>query len=237
VQLEYLYALEHGKRVVPVLLDDTPLPSRLAVFHGVDLRRVIPHRSGQTAWERVTGATRVSPELTRSHQERVVQEFASQFYSCFISYASTDQEFAQQLYDDLSEHGIQCWFAPHDILGGRTILEQVARAITDHDRMLLILSDASLNSSWVRTEIEYAREKERSSGKVVLFPIALASYETVKKWTQFNPDIGDDNARRIREFYIPDFSNWHDRLAYDRSLGRLIRALQTDTHDGPRAPS
>lgn len=115
-------------------------------------------------------------------------------------------------------------------------MENQVVAIDEHDRTLLILSNASMKSSWVRTEIEHARDKERVSGRVVLFPIALTSYETVRTWAQFNPDIGDDNARRIREFYIPDFSNWRDQNAYTVTLSRLITALRANAEgaSGPR---
>ncbi|HVP56215.1 MAG TPA: toll/interleukin-1 receptor domain-containing protein, partial [Candidatus Eisenbacteria bacterium] len=64
---------------------------------------------------------------------------ASGFYSCFISYSTKDQEFADRLYADLQAKGVRCWFAPHDIMGGRKIHEQIDEAIRVHDKLLLIL--------------------------------------------------------------------------------------------------
>src|SRR5271166_3048566 len=46
---------------------------------------------------------------------------AFEFYSCFISYSTKDQDFADRLYADLQAKGVRCWFAPHDIQGGKTI--------------------------------------------------------------------------------------------------------------------
>ncbi len=43
VRREFLYALGKNKRVVPVLLDDTPLAAELAPIHGIDLRGAIQH--------------------------------------------------------------------------------------------------------------------------------------------------------------------------------------------------
>ena len=63
-----------------------------------------------------------------------------EFYSCFISYSTQDQEFADRLYADLQAKGVRCWFAPHDIKGGRKIHEQLDEAIRLHDKLLLILS-------------------------------------------------------------------------------------------------
>lgn len=43
VRREFTYALTKKKRVVPVLLDDTPLAVELAPIHGIDLRGAIRH--------------------------------------------------------------------------------------------------------------------------------------------------------------------------------------------------
>jgi hypothetical protein len=54
---------------------------------------------------------------------------AIRFYSCFISYSTQDQEFADLLHCDLQNKGVRCWFAPHDIAGGKKIHEQIDSAI------------------------------------------------------------------------------------------------------------
>ena len=43
VKREFSYALGQGKRVVPVLLDDTPLSSELTSINGIDLRQAVVH--------------------------------------------------------------------------------------------------------------------------------------------------------------------------------------------------
>src|SRR5208283_1364210 len=40
---------------------------------------------------------------------------AIDFYSCFISYSSKDDGFAQRLHADLQQKGVRCWFAPEDL--------------------------------------------------------------------------------------------------------------------------
>ena len=83
-----------------------------------------------------------------------------EFYSCFISYSSKDQEFAEHLHADLQNKGVRCWFAPQDIQGGRKLHEQIDQAIRLHERLLLILSAHSMKSEWVKTEIAKARQRE-----------------------------------------------------------------------------
>lgn len=46
---------------------------------------------------------------------------AFEFYSCFISYSTKDQEFADRLYTDLQANGVRCWFAPHHVQAGKKL--------------------------------------------------------------------------------------------------------------------
>ena len=103
-----------------------------------------------------------------------------EFYSCFISYSSKDQDFAGRLHADLQDKGVRCWFAPHDIQGGRKIHEQIDQAIRLHERLLLILSAHSMQSEWVKTEIAKARQREVQEKRQVLFPMRLVSFEAVR---------------------------------------------------------
>ena len=151
---------------------------------------------------------------------------AFDYYSCFISYSTRDQEFADRLYGDLQAKGVRCWFAPHDIQGGRKIHEQIDEAIRVYDKLLLILSDASMNSEWVGTEIANARAREVQQKRQTLFPISLVPFERIRTWKLFDADTGIDSAREIREYFVPDFSNWKDHDSYATGFERLLRDLK-----------
>jgi hypothetical protein len=153
---------------------------------------------------------------------------AIQFHSCFISYSTKDQKFADRLYSDLQNKGVRCWFAPHDIQGGKKIHEQIDEAIKIHEKLLLILSTASMESEWVKTEISKARKREIREKRRVLFPIRLVSFETLRDWDCFDADTGKDSAREIREFFIPDFSNWKNHDDYQEAFQRLTRDLKAE---------
>ena len=130
------------------------------------------------------------------------------FHSCFISYSSNDHGFANRLYSDLQNKGIRCWFAPEDMKGGRKLYDQINEAIRVHDKLLLVLSENSIESDWVATEIKKARAREKRENKQMLFPIAIVPYASIKKWELFDPDSGSDLAAEIRSYHIPDFSYW-----------------------------
>lgn len=159
-----------------------------------------------------------------------------QFYSCFISYSTKDQAFADRLYADLQNKGVRCWFAPHDIQGGRKIHEQIDEAIRLYDRLLLILSPASLHSAWVETELAKARKRESQESRRMLFPVRLIDYEALRQWECFDADTGKDSAREIREYYIPDFSNWKDHDSYQQEFNKLLRDLKPDLKPAAAAP-
>jgi uncharacterized protein YjbI with pentapeptide repeats len=148
------------------------------------------------------------------------------FYSVFISYSSKDQDFADRVYADLQARGVRCWFAPHDIQGGRKIHEQIDEAIRLHDKLLLVLSDASMNSPWVKTEIANVRAREVQQSRQMLFPITLVPFDRIKGWKLFDADTGIDTAREIREYFVPDFSDWKDHDTYSRAFERLVRDLK-----------
>ena len=100
---------------------------------------------------------------------------AIEYYSCFISYSTNDQDFSERLYADLQNQGVRCWFAPEDIKIGDKILDRIDQSIRLRDKLLLILSDNSIESEWVEDEVNIALEEERKRKKTVLFPIRLDS--------------------------------------------------------------
>jgi uncharacterized protein YjbI with pentapeptide repeats len=150
-----------------------------------------------------------------------------EFYSCFISYSAKDQDFGDRLYSDLQNDGVRCWFAPHDIHAGKKLIEQIDEAIRFHDKLLLILSQHSLESEWVKTEILKAGAREVREQRRLLFPIRLVPFETLRDWKCFDSDTGRDLAREIREYFIPDFSNWKNHDSYQEAFRDLLRDLQS----------
>ena len=145
---------------------------------------------------------------------------AIQFYSCFISYSSKDQDAADRLYADLQSKGIRCWFAPEDMKIGDRIRQRIDEAIRRYDKLMLILSEHSMDSDWVEKEVETAFEEERRRKRTVLFPIRLDEtvMETDQAWAA--------DIRRTR--HIGDFRRWKDHDAYQEAFARLVRDLERE---------
>jgi uncharacterized protein YjbI with pentapeptide repeats len=141
-----------------------------------------------------------------------------QFYSCFISYSSRDEEFAERLHAGLQARQVRCWFAPEDLKIGDRFRQRIDEAIRVHDKLLLILTEHSVSSAWVESEVEGALEKERRQKRTVLFPIRLddAVLDSDRAWAA--------DLRRTR--HIGDFRRWKDHDAYKQAFDRLLRDLQ-----------
>lgn len=141
---------------------------------------------------------------------------------CFISYSHQDAIFAEHLHGSLQAQGIRCWLDKHDLLGGEEILRAIHRGIQRGGRLLLCCSGASLQSWWVRREVDFALDKERSlqtyraSARRLLIPLALDD-------SLFNSK--DAIATLLRQRMAIDFRNGLD--GFEAGFARLLRALSS----------
>jgi uncharacterized protein YjbI with pentapeptide repeats len=153
---------------------------------------------------------------------------AIQYYSCFISYSHKDQVFAERLHNDLQSKGVRCWLDREDLRAGRKLYEQIDQAIRVHEKVLLVLSEHSMQSEWVMTEIRQARKAQIRDGRRKLFPVRLVAWETIRDWKCFDGDTGKDLAVEVREYFIPDFSRWKDHDSYQKAFDCLMRDLKAE---------
>jgi hypothetical protein len=110
---------------------------------------------------------------------------------------------------------------------GASILDTIFSEIRQREKLLLILSGQSVNSLWVRDEVEKAFAEERDRGDSVIFPVRIddAILQAGTAWSQ-----------KIRETrHIGDFRNWRVDVSYRRSLEHLLHDLKrVPIGKGPR---
>src|SRR6185295_18350934 len=124
------------------------------------------------------------------------------------------EQFSQRLHSRMRDEKLRVWYAPEEMKGGKKLHEQIFSAIQIHDKLLRVLSENSMKSEWVMTEIRRARKVEREENRRKLFPLRLVDLESIQKWECFDADSGKDLAIELREYYIPDFSNWKDHDSF-----------------------
>ncbi len=106
--------------------------------------------------------------------------------------------------------------------------EQIETAIRIYDKLLIVLSEASLQSEWVMPELRKARKAERQSGQRKLFPVRLVDFATLRDYPCCNADSGKDLATELRETFIFDFSHWKEHDQFEAVFARLLKDLRAE---------
>ena len=106
--------------------------------------------------------------------------------------------------------GSLCWSAPHDLPIGAKTWDAIDDAIRVRDKLLLILSKASIASELVEDEVTKAYAEERSRKATVLFPIRIDNtvISTGEPWAGKLQDQRN----------VGDFRQWKKPARYQQSL-------------------
>ena len=86
----------------------------------------------------------------------------------------------------------------------------------------------------MRTEIAEARQREIRESRRILFPIRLVPFDAIRSWKAFDADVGKEMARELREYFIPDFTEWTNPRRYGETLDRVLRDLRRDSQRPPQ---
>jgi len=163
-----------------------------------------------------------------AERARVKQRDSGVYYSCYLSYSSKDEDFARRLYSRLRDAKVQVWIWSENIKAGEEIQPQMETAIRAHDKLLVVLSEASLRSEWVMKEVREAQKAERQSGKRKLFPVRLVDFKTLDAVASLSPK-SDEIPKELAKYFIPDFSNWKDHDQFEAAFSRLLADLRTES--------
>lgn len=156
--------------------------------------------------------------LRRPGEQPIVAELATERHgkSVFISHSSRDKPFAEKLYGKLQEAGHTPWLDKFDLYAG-DLQKQIRPTVKTSDIFLIVLSENSLASDWVEAELDWARARERESGKDMLCPVALD-----EAWHEKMEDV---LWRQLKRVYVLDFSSWKTKK-FDEPFGRLVRGIE-----------
>jgi len=147
---------------------------------------------------------------------------AIEFYSCFISHSAQDRRFCERLYADLQAKGVRVWYFPEDAKWGETVWGEIDRSIKVYDKLVVVCSENSLQSSPVNREIERALNREDKESKNILFPIRIDDY-VFDKWEH-------ERKADVLEKVVGDFSGWDkDAVKYDKAFDKLLKGLQAES--------
>lgn len=91
----------------------------------------------------------------------------------FLSHSSADKPFIRQLAADLTAAGITVWLDEQRIKVGESIPEKISQGLAESDYFLLAISQNSVESEWVKKELNGALINEVQRRSVHVLPLKL----------------------------------------------------------------
>jgi hypothetical protein len=108
-----------------------------------------------------------------SSQQAPVEQPPGAKSRAFICYSHQDSSFVNRLVGDLSSKGIRTWLDKWEIKVGDSITGKISEGIGQNDYLIIVLSEASVKSEWVKRELNAALMKELKRKSVVVLPLLL----------------------------------------------------------------
>ena len=123
----------------------------------------------------------------------------------FISYSHQDRDFVSRLVDDIRQFGHEVWIDEKDVVVGFRISATIKRAIRRTRFFLVVISESSATSNWVRWELNEARSRGTN-----IIPVVLGG-SSIRALLYQIPGVA----------YV-DFQ----RVTYNDGLEMILRALE-----------
>jgi hypothetical protein len=154
-------------------------------------------------------------------------------YDAFISYTSTDEAWAKKLNDELTAQGIKVFFAPGRIDLGTTWEPTLQDALMESRHLILLWSENSNNSDWVKAEASGFRtliysddQRGKANNRKLLQVYLSGKFELLSDW----------QAIDLSKYPRYTFAHGAQRVdggVWDDLVLRLVSSMQLDI----RAPS
>ena len=91
----------------------------------------------------------------------------------FLCHSSKDKGFVERLAFDLEKVNVGVWFDKWEIRVGDSLIDKISEGIELNDYLAIIISNNSIESEWVKREVNAALMHELEEKKVVVLPILI----------------------------------------------------------------
>jgi len=134
-------------------------------------------------------------------------------HDVFISYSSNDKVAANAICHNLEQNGIRCWIAPRDIPPGEEYGDLIDEAIKQSFVVVVIFSEKSAISPWVKGELNIAFEEQKT-----IIPFRIDN----------TPLTGQSRVMLNQRHWIDAYPNYEKKIseltnAVIKSLGKIPR--------------
>jgi hypothetical protein len=104
------------------------------------------------------------------------------FKEIFLSHSSDDRPIATAVAETLSNHGVPIWFSPINIMTAKKWQDEIGKALKRCDWFIVLLSNNSVKSKWVKLELAYALNHSQYDDHIIPVTIEPCDYEELS-WT------------------------------------------------------
>ena len=171
----YVSFLKHLKwRLSPVCVNES-----LKFTESDSLKKLLEHEYkhsgiGHPIDEEEIGPMLDSLEFVKSRLQEIIKEIESDMLkSIFLCHSSADKPIVRSIAQKLTIRGAQVWLDEAEILVGDSILEKIQDGINCSDYLGVVLSKKSVESIWVKKEVEAALTHEIETGEIKVIPILI----------------------------------------------------------------
>ena len=91
----------------------------------------------------------------------------------FISYSHSDSKFATRLAHQLVKRRANVWIDQWELHVGDSLTQKVQEAIEGATALLVILSEASVESEWCKKELSSGLIRELDEKRVIVLPVLM----------------------------------------------------------------
>ncbi len=150
----------------------------------------------------------------------------------FISHASADDGFVRELRIKLELQGLTVWVDSRNLRGGDQLKPEIKQAIEEARHVLVVLSPKTINSAWVRDEIQMAEDVAKTKNKknedYRVIPLMLTGIEpaALKMWFKEEPvgeKINQLEVGNLQENLPHILAALGERLPDDRPASTAIK--------------
>jgi len=149
----------------------------------------------------------------------------------FICHSSKDKSFVAQLVKDLNSNNVDTFFDKNNMLLGDDLEMVITRVIKENcTHFIYVLSKHSLNSEWVKLEVDTARNQLKKNA--MLSRIIMIKKDDCEMPPEFNMYLYENISELFDVIVLGeyDFPEDEDKKKYKDLIVKILRAIKSDRY-------
>lgn len=164
---------------------------------------IVEEFDGPTPFEIIKSGRAVAVKYRHFHLKRLKPDHPIRV---FVSHNHRDRSFVERyITEPLAKHGIETWYSNTDIIPGERFVHKIEEGLLKCDWVAVLVSENSVQSDWVRAEVNQAMKDPRFLDRIV--PLRKDTVESSRisyDFGQLHPlDISSvpDPGQTLYEFF------------------------------------